>query len=145
MHSTDNPHIKQMTLKKGRTMRCPANYYKGFMMVSPGNDYHFARQDNRMITVYRAIHRDIYMGKTILEPIEEKLIKLFLKYSQKYIPEIMNISKMLEPVLKDKKRLRHVIKCSKTWSHKPGGTDVTDKDADGIEEIEELSNSTHRI
>lgn len=128
----DNPHIEQYSLARGRKLRCPPNYYKGFMIVSPGNDYHFARQDNRMITVYRAIHRDIHLKKTKLVPDPSILIQMFLAYSQKHIPEIVELSKQLKSLMKDdKSRLRHIVKCSKVWSHKPGGTDATDKDADG--------------
>jgi len=129
---TDNPHIKHFNLKKGRSTRCSSNYYKGFMMVSPGNDYHFARQDNRMIRVYRAIHKDINLEKLVLVPNVKHLIKIFLHYSQKHIPEIVKLSRQFRPICEsDKARLRHIVKFSKTWSHKPGGTDATDKDADG--------------
>ena len=56
--NADNPHIKVFSCKNGLKYRCKPGFYKGFMMVSPGVDFHFARQDNRMLSVYRKMHKD---------------------------------------------------------------------------------------
>lgn len=127
----DNPHLKILSLHDGNTFRCPSNYYKGFMMVSPGNDYHFARQDNKMLTVYRKIHNDLLKKKIKLSYNQNQTIELFLKYVKKHIPEVYNLEKQIYKSKTLKESLRNINKLSKTWSHKPGGTDVTDKDADG--------------
>ena len=129
----DNPHIQTLSLKKGKNFKCPPNYYKGFMIVSPGRDYHFARQDNRMIKVYRSIHKDIYYGKVKLIPNKYYLISLFLIYCIKEIPEIVKLANEIykNKIQSEKDYLKYIYKCSRTWSHKPGGTDATDKDASG--------------
>ena len=126
----DNPHIEVLDLKKGRNFKCPPNYYKGFMMVSPGNDYHFARQDNRMITVYKKIHNDVIKGKIVLSQNEGQLVKMFLKYIKQYIPEILQYVENNSNTLHQKDKLKTLLEYSKLWSHKPGGTNATDKDAD---------------
>jgi hypothetical protein len=128
----DNPHIKRFTLKKGKKYRCKSNYYKGFMMVSPGNDYHFARQDNRMLEVFRCIHKDIETGKITLSKTKSKNVKLFLSYCKKYIPNIVALAKTQHKNINNEAQfLKMIDKYSKVWSHKPGGTASTDKDASG--------------
>ena len=129
--NVDNPHIKILSLKKGRTYVCPPNYYKGIMIVSPGNDYHFARQDNRLIDVYRAMHRD----KVTIPDDKDLLIQLFLVYAHKHIPDIVDLARTTFPRLMQsedaKQNLKGIYKCSRTWSHKRGSSYATDKDADG--------------
>lgn len=124
----DNPHIRTFSLKDGRKFRCPKEHYKGIMIVSPGNDYHFARQDNRMIKVYRKMHSDrVHIPNNL-----ESIIALFLKYSKHTIPEIWRIAKgHVGADSTDKQLMRKVIRLSRTWSHKPGATEVTDRDASG--------------
>lgn len=38
----DNPNIKRATF----TQKCPADTYKGALVVDPGNDYHYYRQND---------------------------------------------------------------------------------------------------
>ena len=73
---SDNPHLKVLSCRKGQTYRCKPGHYKGFMMVAPGQDFHFARQDNRMIKVYRKIHRDYTAIGNPLPKSKTKLMKL---------------------------------------------------------------------
>jgi hypothetical protein len=40
----DNPHIKSTKFRK----KCPKGYYKGALVVDPGNTYHFYRQDDNV-------------------------------------------------------------------------------------------------
>lgn len=40
----DNPNIRESSF----TAKCPANYYKGAMVIDPDKTYHFYRQDNNM-------------------------------------------------------------------------------------------------
>jgi hypothetical protein len=129
----DNPHIKLLSIKNGRNYMCPPHHYKGFMIVSPGNDYHFARQDNRLIKVYRSIHKDIYNNKIKLKPDANFLVNLFLHYCKREIPEIVDLAYSIHGmnIKTEKDYLKSIYNCSRTWSHKPGGTNVTDKDADG--------------
>ena len=126
----DNPHLEVLSLQKGRKIKCPANCYKGFMIVSPGNDYHFARQDNRMIKVYRKIHNDVIKQKIKIPFDTNDIIELFLKYTIKYIPEIVRYIELNTKNNNSKEKLKSILKYSKLWSHKPGGTNATDKDAD---------------
>lgn len=121
----DNPdNLKVLSILKGHDYIPPKYHYKGILVVSPNNDYHFARQDNRMLKVYSMIIRH---G---LDKISDtKLIKELVNYARIYMPEIYKF--LPETMKSNKKKLRFLYKNSKTWSHKPGSTEVTDKDADG--------------
>ena len=127
----DNPHITTLSVKSGRRFRCPSNHYKGFMMVSPDMDYHFARQDNRMIAVFRKMHAD----KVPIPDDFNTLAHLFIDYSFSVIPAIVSLAQETYPSqmhfsTTPREKLRAIVRCSKTWSHKPGATDATDKDSD---------------
>lgn len=124
----DNEHIEVIPLERGRKHRCRKEHYKGIMIMSPGRDYHFARQDNRMIPVYRAFHRMVKRkSKPLLYTVDT-----FLQLAKKLIPDIFELAKTrCRDDCTPKQLLREVFKCSRTWSHKPGGTEVTDKDASG--------------
>lgn len=126
----DNPHLKVISCKKGQNYRCRPGYYKGFMMVAPGQDFHFARQDNRMIKVYRKIHND-YTAKGIpLPKNKQQLYKLYTDYVMNSIPNIVKLSLTLYPNVHTRKQLlKAVFKTAHTWSHKPGASNATDKDA----------------
>ena len=123
--------IKIISCEKGRRYRCKPGYYKGFLMMAPDRDYHFARQDNRMIDVYRAMNKD----KIIIPEDESKAYRLFLRYIHKVIPEIVKLARKTYPYKMYKGspivKLRTIYKCSKTWSHKPGATSTLHTDADG--------------
>lgn len=132
----DNPqHIKVLSIKNGLQQRCPPNHYKGFLMVSPGNDYHFARQDNRLIAIYRRMHDDVTKKRITLPHDKTKLASLFIKYANEVLPTIVLLAHKTYPSEmmsgKPKKMLKAIANCGYTWSHKPGATDATDKDADG--------------
>jgi hypothetical protein len=121
----DNPdHMKAYSLSYGSKMKAPAYHYKGFLMVGPHEDFHFARQDNRMLRVYDAMIRN---GSNLLD--NKNFLSQLLFYSKKIIPEIYQY--IPKSVKTTKGKLRFLFKNSKTWSHKPGSTPVTDKDADG--------------
>ena len=131
--SLDNPHIKVMSLKTGGSYVCPRNYYKGFMVVSPGMDYHFARQDNRMLKVYRKMYSD---NTQINQNNSEACASVFVDYAISMIPEIVSLAHEVYPKCMHfessaRSKLWAIARCSQTWSHKPGATDATDKDADG--------------
>lgn len=130
----DNSHISVMSIKEGLTKRCPEHHYKGFLMVSPGNDYHFARQDNRLITVYRWIHHDAKAGKLKIPSDPVALARMFVSYAEKHIPSVVLIAHQVHPRMMSSRcpvrKLRAISKCAYTWSHKPGGTNATDLDAD---------------
>lgn len=121
----DNPdHLKVLSIAKGKHFVPSAYHYKGILVVSPNNDYHFARQDNRMLKVYTMMLRHRLQRES-----DTKFLRLLVEYSRVYIPEIF---KFIPPALKTiKQKARFLYKNSKTWSHKPGSTAVTDKDADG--------------
>ena len=124
----DNPNIKPLSLSQGKKYQCPKEHYKGIMIMSPGNDYHFARQDNRLIPVYRALHK-----KTKRKQLSNTaLIALVLSLAKTHIPEILDLAQARCKTNSSKKQLlRELLRCSRTWSHKPGGTAVTDRDAAG--------------
>ena len=118
----DNPdNLKVMSLKKGAKYVPSPFHYKGILVVSPDRDYHFARQDNRMLKVYDKIH-DFNMS-------DVQLMRLIIELSKEYMPEIYQY--MPKKLTKLKQKLRFLYKNSKTWSHKPGSSTVTDKDGDG--------------
>jgi hypothetical protein len=121
----DNPdNLKVLSIKSGGSVVLPPYHYKGILVVSPNNDYHFARQDNRMLKVYSMLIRH---GINKLS--DQRIIRELVNYSRVYMPEI---SKYLPSDLKtNTEKARFLYKNSKTWSHKPGSTAVTDKDADG--------------
>jgi hypothetical protein len=128
----DNPYVRVLSCKKGLHYRCKPGYYKGFMMVAPGVDFHFARQDNRMISVYRKMHRDIVLYKLKLPTDKRKLVNLYLNYINSTIPNILKLARDIYPNIKSRKQLlKAVFKTSHTWSHKPGASNATDKDASG--------------
>ena len=121
----DNPKtIEFLSIKKGEKYVPPHSHYKALLMVSPGNDFHFARQDNRMLKVYSHLTmNDLNLPKA-------QFISKILKLSQQLLPEIYELiptNKSTSPL----KKLKFLYKYSKTWSHKPGAGKVTDKDADG--------------
>ena len=120
----DNPGLKRINLKDGLRKRCRPGYYKGFMMVSPGNDYHFARQDNRMIGVYR---------KMLKNKVTKPSLRHYYEYAQQVIPNIVQLAQILYPNSKHSlnSRMKAIFKTAHTWSHKPGASNATDKDADG--------------
>ena len=121
----DNPdNLKILSLKKGAKFVAPPYHYKGLLVVSPNRDYHFARQDNRMLKVYSMIFRHGLTGLS-----NPKLIRKLVEYSQIYMPEIYKF--MPKEFKKSKQKLKFLYKNSKTWSHKPGSTAVSDKDSDG--------------
>ena len=124
----DNKNIKLLSIKEGEMYKCRPNHYKGLMMVSPGRDFHFARQDNRLLKVYQKIAKHLKTHKT--PNTEEKWIELFITFINKYGVDIINIINENCTVNEiPKKFLRQVYNYSKTWSHKPGSTNVTDKDS----------------
>lgn len=131
----DNPHVTAMSLEEGQRASCPPRHYKGFLMVSPGNDYHFARQDNRMISVYRHMDRDIKAGRLTLPRVGEPLARVFVIYAARHIPSIVLLAHKTFPAdMRSRsfaKRLKRIEECAHTWSHKPGATDATDRDASG--------------
>ena len=128
----DNPHLKVLNCKQGQSYRCKPGYYKGFMMVSPGHDFHFARQDNRMINVYRKIHKDYTCKGKQLPKNKNKLLRLYTDYVIQSIPNIVKLAVTLYPNINSRKRLlKSVFKTAHTWSHKPGASNATDKDASG--------------
>lgn len=121
----DNPdNLKILSLKKGKDYVCDPYHYKGILVVSPGNDYHFARQDNRMLKVYNMLLRHKLVGGS-----DEQFIRNLVQYSAIYMPEIYKF--IPNHMKKNIDKLRFLYKNSKTWSHKPGSSNVTDKDADG--------------
>ena len=125
----DNPHITILPLKEGLSYKCKPGYYKGFMMVSPGRDYHFARQDNKLIKVYRIIHK--HYRKEFLNSTKGKQKKILLQLIQKHLPKIFYNSQLIFPNMNSQKdRLRALFKSAHTWSHKPGATNAVDTDAD---------------
>jgi len=129
----DNKHnIKLVSLDEGEKYKCKNNCYKGFMMIAPNRDYHFARQDNRMIQVYRDIECNVRYKKFPPKN-DNQWVLLYLESARRVIPEIF---KIVEEVVENKKLtkaklLGYILKYSKLWSHKPGSTEVIDKDADG--------------
>jgi len=127
----DNPDsLIIMTIKEGAKAKPPERHYKGILVVSPGRDYHFARQDNRMLRVYSKLFKKLKKKKMVIENISnEKLVFLLLKYSKDVIPEIYKL--IPSEIESQQRKLMILYKNSKTWSHKPGSTAVTDKDADG--------------
>lgn len=130
--NADNPHIRVLNCKKGLYYRCKPGYYKGFMMVAPGVDFHFARQDNRMISVYRKMHKDIVLNGRKIPTDKRKLVNLYLNYVYNTIPNILKLAKQIYPNIKSRKQLlKAVFKTAHTWSHKPGASNATDKDASG--------------
>ena len=126
----DNANVKIIPLSKGEKYKCKKNHYKGFLMISPQRDYHFARQDNRMVPVYREIEKQIRQGKLIFPKDPKKIQKLFNSLCDKKIPEIVKLSGST-PGQNSRKRLANILKFSKIWSHKPGSSYVTDKDGNG--------------
>ena len=120
----DNPqHLKVLSINKGKNFVPPPLHYKGILVVSPNMDYHFARQDNRFLKVY-----DLVLKNKQQNGNDYQLLTLLLRYSIKCIPEICKFIPESANTLR--KKLRFLYKNSKTWSHKPGSTNVTDKDAD---------------
>jgi hypothetical protein len=119
----DNPKtLRFFSIKKGEKFVPPPYHYKAFLMVSPGNDFHFARQDNRMLKVYNVLKKsDLYLpSKTFISKV--------LLISKKLVPEIYSL---IPSTLKTQnKKLKFMFENSKTWSHKPGSGKVTDKDSD---------------
>jgi hypothetical protein len=126
----DNPYIKKMSLKQGLRYKCPPNHYKGLMIVSPGNDYHFARQDDRMCKIYRYMNKNnIQLSGSV-----QNIAKTFVDVAHVTIPEVFKlVYKHTSHVFGDDhiSDLKVLNKWSKLWSHKPGSTNVTDKDASG--------------
>lgn len=121
----DNPdHLKIMSISKGAHYIPKPFHYKGILVVSPDRDYHFARQDNRMLKVYSMIRR--HKLDTLND---EKLTKEIVNYSRIYMPEIYKF--MPATLKKPRDRLRFLYRNSKTWSHKPGSSAVIDTDGDG--------------
>lgn len=121
----DNPdHMKAYDISSGSKMVPPAYHYKGFLMVGPNEDFHFARQDNRLIKVYNALIRN---GINSMD--NATFLRHMLAYSKRLMPEIYQFMPKRAKTIKSK--LRFLYKNSKTWSHKPGSTPVSDKDADG--------------
>ena len=121
----DNPdHLKIFSISKGAKFVPPAYHYKGILVVSPDRDYHFARQDNRMLKVYSIILRHNLQNNS-----DSRLIKELVDYSRIYMPEIYKF--MPKHLTKPRERLRFLYKNSKTWSHKPGSSAVIDTDGDG--------------
>lgn len=131
----DNSHIKVMSIREGLTKRCPPNHYKGFLMVSPGQDYHFARQDNRLIAIYRRMDADVKAKRIHIPKDGRRLALLFIKYANEVIPTIVLLAHMNFPrAMKSNnphKQLSAIFKSGYTWSHKPGASEATDRDADG--------------
>ena len=126
----DNPHMKVLSCKQGLKYRCKPGFYKGFMMIAPGVDFHFARQDNRMIGVYRKMHKDLMTRKIQFPTKASQLEKLYLMYIYKTIPNILKLAKTIYPNACTRKQLlKAVFKSAHIWSHKPGGSNATDKDA----------------
>jgi len=121
----DNPdNLKILSIAKGANYIPPPFHYKGILVVSPDRDYHFARQDNRMLKVYSMIVRHKLDSLS-----DGKLIKELVNYSRVYMPEIFKF--IPKHMIKPRDKLRFLYKNSKTWSHKPGSSAVVDKDGDG--------------
>ena len=120
----DNPqNLKILSINKGKHFVPPPLHYKGILVVSPNMDYHFARQDNRFLKVYDKILTNKQNNFN-----DTQLLKTLMYFCMKYIPEICKYIPLQSKTLRQK--LRFVYKNSKTWSHKPGATNVSDKDAD---------------
>jgi hypothetical protein len=127
----NNGIVKYMTLKKGLKYVPRPNYYKGFLMVSPDMDFHFARQDNRMLAVYSAMLRHGEAALKKLNP--DQFMKLMFVYCKAKMPEICKFlpAKTNSNYTSLKAKLRFLYRNSKTWSHKPGASPVSDVDAQG--------------
>ena len=123
--------VKLIPLKEGQSYIPRKNHYKGFLMVSPNRDYHFARMDNHMIKVYNIIHKKIKSGQLKLPHSKKELIKLYVEHMIKHIPYVMKLTIQNTQNKNLKDLLRHGIKYSKLWSHKPGATPVINKDGNG--------------
>jgi hypothetical protein len=125
----DNVKIKILPLQHGLNHKCKAHHYKGFLMISPNRDYHFARQDNRMIDVYKAIDNDLFNGNLKFSTNPQKLVKIYNSYADKIIPEVVRLAKERKgKPLGSKKRLLNILRHSKLWSHKPGSSEVINTD-----------------
>ena len=126
----DNSVIRMIPLNKGEKYECKPHHYKGFLMISPGRDYHFARQDNRMISVYRKLY-SLIKNKTLKFPIQKtKILNLINKTIDTEIPEIVELSKLqVGKNHNSSKRIKKIMSFAKVWSHKPGSTQVSEKDA----------------
>ena len=128
----DSPNIKELSLKSGRNHVCDDNHYKGFLMVSPGGDYHFAREDNRLIPVYRSLHKD---SKNLIPAYRKTRLQIaqsFLNKTHLKAPSVIKTASYTYPSLMQKdaiSQMRAILMCSRLWSHKPGQTSVTDRDA----------------
>ena len=123
--------VKYISLKRGPKYTARANHYKGFLMVSPDMDFHFARQDNRMLKVYDAMLKSHgFANLNKLDP--DSFMKLMFQYCKLRIPEIckyLPTTNANYTTLKSK--LKFLYRNSKTWSHKPGSTPISDVDAQG--------------
>ena len=128
----DNPNIQVLSLVSGRKRKCPTNCYKGFLMVARGGDYHFAREDNRLIPVYRKMHSHKLYEK--LKPLKaEDIARVFIAYIFRYAPAVAKAASTAYPTKMNSSnsltQVRAMIRCSRLWSHKPGGSDAVDTDA----------------
>ena len=120
----DNPdHLKVLSISKGANFVPPPFHYKGILVVSPGRDYHFARQDIRLLKVYSMILRHRLHEKS-----DSQLIKEIVNYARVYMPEIFCF--LPSPQMTPLQKLRFLYKNSKTWSHKPGSSPAIDRDGD---------------
>jgi len=126
----DNKSVRRMSEKEAHSQMCQPGFYKGVLVVSPDNDYHFARQDNRMIKVYRNMKK--HKMKVPNEKEYLPFIRKFIKICKLEIPIIYDLAishgHVFGKHLGDD--LKILWKLSFSWSHKPGAGKVTDKDAD---------------
>ena len=120
----DNPHIKVLSIKEGKTKKIPKHYYKGILVVSPNNDYHFARCDNRLLKIYSEI-----IAQRLENISDRKLVSIILHLCKRFLHK--DIMEKIPTNISQKQQLKLLYKYSKTWSHKPGSSSVTDRDADG--------------
>tara|TARA_B100001094_G_scaffold89689_1_gene85666 strand:- start:2879 stop:3859 length:981 start_codon:yes stop_codon:yes gene_type:complete len=120
----DNSVIRMIPLSKGESYECKPHHYKGFLMISPGRDYHFARQDNRMIFVYRKLSSLKFPKQ------KTKVISLINQTIDSEIPEIVKLANLtIGKNHSSTDRIKKIMNFAKVWSHKPGSTQVSDKDA----------------
>ena len=99
-------------------------------MVGNDMDFHFARQDNRMLAVYSEM---LKKGGPALEKLNpDQFMRLMFKYCKLRMPEICKFLPAKNANYASlKAKLRFLFRASKTWSHKPGSTPVSDRDAKG--------------
>ena len=126
----NNGIVKYISVAKGTAYVPKAKCYKGFLMVGNDMDFHFARQDNRMLAVYSEMLKKGGPALDKLNP--DQFMRLMFKYCKLRMPEICKLLPAKNANYASlKSKLRFLFRASKTWSHKPGSTPVSDRDAKG--------------